>query len=575
METGSRWWGWVVVFTVFFAPIIIITTVFLQGATVKDVDITEEAVTGFLQTDSRWIVGRDGRRVKLACVNWVSHLEVVVAEGLSKRPVDSISKEIKSMGFNCVRLTWPTLLATNDSLASLSVRSSFQKLGLLESVAGVQTNNPSIIDLSLIQAFQTVVKSLGDNGVMVILDNHLTRPGWCCGNSDGNGFFNDNFFNPDQWILGLTKMATLFKGVTTVVGMSLRNELRGSKQNANDWYKYMVRGAEAVHAANSDVLVILSGLNFDTDLSFIRDRPVSLTFKGKLVFEMHRYGFTDGQAWVDGNPNEVCGKVTDTIKKTCAYLLDQGLPLFVSEFGGDLRGTNVNDNRYLTCILALLAELDLDWAYWSLVGSYYFREGVVGMEEFYGVLSWDWSQVRSISFLNRITALQLPFRGPGITEGDSQKLMFHPLTGLCIISTSQQKTLTLGPCASSDDWEYTSQKTLLVNNTNLCIHAEAQRKPATLSRACSDSNSIWEVISDSNMHFSSKLSDGSNVCLDVDDNNIIVTNTCKCLSKDNKCEPGSQWFKLIDSGRRSISTTSVMSNILDSSNLLWEPLSVM
>jgi len=153
--------------------------------------------------------------------------------------------------------------------------------------------------------------------------------------------------------------------------------------------------------------------------------------------------------------------------------------------------------------------------------------------------------------------------------------MFHPLTGLCIISTSQKKTLTLGPCASSDDWEYTSQKTLLVNNTNLCIHAEAQRKPATLSRACSDSNSIWEVISDSNMHFSSKLSDGSNVCLDVDDNNIIVTNTCKCLSKDNKCEPGSQWFKLIDSGRRSISTTSVMSNILDSSNLLWEPLSVM
>ncbi|BAT73449.1 hypothetical protein VIGAN_01093300 [Vigna angularis var. angularis] len=53
--------------------------------------------------------------------------------------------------------------------------------------------------------------------------------------------------------------------------------------------RYMVRGAEAVHAANSDLLVILSGLNFDTDLSFIRDRPVSLTFKGKLVFEVHRY----------------------------------------------------------------------------------------------------------------------------------------------------------------------------------------------------------------------------------------------------------------------------------------------
>ncbi|KHN46536.1 hypothetical protein glysoja_032628 [Glycine soja] len=76
----------------------------------------------------------------------------------------------------------------------------------------------------------------------------------------------------------------------------------------------MMKGEEAVHAANLDVLVILSGLNFDTSLSFIRDRPVSLTFKGKLVFEVHRYGFTDGGAWADGNPNQVCGKVTADIK---------------------------------------------------------------------------------------------------------------------------------------------------------------------------------------------------------------------------------------------------------------------
>jgi len=127
-------------------------TILFSGAIVE---VRPVAVTGLpLRTDSRWIVGLDGRRVKLACVNWVSHVEAVVAEGLSKRPVDAISKGIKSMGFNCVRLTWPILLVTNDSLASLTVRSSFQKLGLLESVAGVQTNNPSIIDLPLIQAFQ-------------------------------------------------------------------------------------------------------------------------------------------------------------------------------------------------------------------------------------------------------------------------------------------------------------------------------------------------------------------------------------------------------------------------------------
>ncbi|KHN06534.1 Endoglucanase [Glycine soja] len=563
----GRWWSSTLVFTVLSAPILIIA---LLSSTFEEVDHDNTVpVTGLLHTDSRWILDQDGRRVKLACVNWVSHLEAVVAEGLSKKPVDVISKGIKSMGFNCVRLTWPTLLVTNDSLASLTVRRSFQSLGLLESIAGVQTNNPSIIDLSLIQAFQAVVKSLGDNDVMVILDNHVTQPGWCCGNTDGNGFFGDKFFDPNQWILGLTKMATLFKGVTAVVGISLRNELRGSRQNVNDWYKYMVKGAEAAHAANPDVLVILSGLNFDTDLSFLRDRPVSLTFKGKLVFEVHRYGFTDGGAWADGNPNQVCGKVTANIKKT---LVDQGWPLFVSEFGGDLRGTNVNDNRYLNCFLALVAELDLDWAYWTLVGSHYFREGVIGMEEFYGLLSWDWNQVRSTSFLNRISALQIPFRGPGIIEGNPHKLIFHPLTGLCVISKSQLTSLTLAACSSSDAWTYTPQKTLLVNNTDFCIHAEEERKPATLSMTCSDPNSKWEMISDSNMHLSSKLSDGSNLCLDVDDNNIIVTNACKCLSKDKTCDPGSQWFKLIDSGRRSISTTSTLS-MLNSPDLLWKSLS--
>ncbi|KAK8502349.1 hypothetical protein V6N13_090677 [Hibiscus sabdariffa] len=107
-----------------------------------------------LSTNSRWIVDNGGRRVKLACVNWASHMEPVLAEGLSKQPMDTIAKRIVSMGFNCVRFTWPLYLITNDSLALLTVRQSFQRLNLLESLAGIQTNNPSIIDVPLIKAYQ-------------------------------------------------------------------------------------------------------------------------------------------------------------------------------------------------------------------------------------------------------------------------------------------------------------------------------------------------------------------------------------------------------------------------------------
>lgn len=74
---------------------------------------------------------------------------------------------------------------------------------------------------------------------MVILDNHVTRPGWCCSNTDGNGFFGDQYFKPEEWVHGLTIMASLFRGVSNVVGMSLRNELRGPNQNVDLWYKYV------------------------------------------------------------------------------------------------------------------------------------------------------------------------------------------------------------------------------------------------------------------------------------------------------------------------------------------------
>lgn len=112
-----------------------------------------------LSASSRWIVDEEGRRVKLACVNWVAHLEGVVAEGLSKQPLDAISKKVGEMGFNCVRLTWPLFLATNDSLAALTVRQSLRGLGLLDAVSSFQANNPSLIDLPLIQAYQVTSTS--------------------------------------------------------------------------------------------------------------------------------------------------------------------------------------------------------------------------------------------------------------------------------------------------------------------------------------------------------------------------------------------------------------------------------
>ncbi|KAI3904769.1 hypothetical protein MKW98_020508 [Papaver atlanticum] len=512
-----------------------------------------------LNTNSRWIVDENGRRVKLACTNWVSHLEPMLAEGLSKQPLDSISKKIRTMGFNCVRLTWPLFLVTNDSLASVTVRKSFQSLRLLESLSGIQANNPSLLDLPVIEALQAVVSNLGQNDVMVILDNHISKPGWCCSNFDDNGFFGDKYFDPQLWIKGLTKMASIFNGSTSVVGMSLRNELRGRKQNVKDWYTYMQQGAEAVHAANPNILVMLSGLNFDADLSFLAKQPVNLTFTGKLVHEVHLYAFTNSHDWENGNVNQVCGNVMNGWMRRAGFLLEQGVaPLFLSEFGIDQRGTNVNDNRYFNCMMGVAAELDLDWALWSLVGSYYLRQGVLGMEEFYGILDYNWCGTRNSSFMEIISSIQAPLQGPGISERTQYKIIYHPSTGLCVHRKSLFAPLELGSCSTSEGWDYTPQKHISLKGTYFCLLADGVGKPVKLGILCTDTNSQWETISESKMHLQSKLTDKNRtaVCLDVDSNNTVVTNSCKCLSRDKMCDPSSQWFKLVNSTRSTSSTAA-------------------
>ncbi|XP_010535458.1 PREDICTED: uncharacterized protein LOC104810759 [Tarenaya hassleriana] len=363
-----------------------------------------------LSTNSRWIVNEGGQRVKLACVNWPSHLQPVVAEGLSQQPVTEIANRIVAMKFNCVRLTWPLELAINDTLAnSVTVRQSFQSLGLNDDIDGIQRKNPNFIDLPLIEALKTVVNVLGQKGVMVILDNHLTVPGWCCSAGDGNGFFGDRFFDPTAWINGWKKMAGIFNGVSNVIGMSLRNELRGRKQNVNDWYTYMQQGAEAIHSVNPNVLVIMSGLGFDTDLSFVQNRPVSLSFAGKLVFELHWYSWYGGIDWGAGN---ACGKFRDKVKWKAGFLLDKGFPLFVSEFGIDQTTTSDKEKSYIDCFLGWMAETDVDWALWALTGSYYLRDGARRADEHFGALTTDWILARNPYFLAR-----LPFRARSALRG--------------------------------------------------------------------------------------------------------------------------------------------------------------
>ncbi|XP_043706633.1 glycosyl hydrolase 5 family protein-like [Telopea speciosissima] len=506
-----------------------------------------------LSTSARWVVDMaSGRRVKLSCVNWVAHMQPMVAEGLDKKPLQDIASKVASLGFNCVRLTWATYMFTRTQPVKFTVAQSLNSLGLGEAAIGIVSNNPSLFNLTLLQAYDAVVDQLGTNGLMVVLDNHVSRPQWCCGDNDGNGFFGDTYFDPEEWLQGLDIVAKRFSGKSQVVGMSIRNELRGPRQSETDWYRYIRRGVKKIHKANPNVLVIVSGLNYDTELSFLKGTPLGVNLDNKLVYEAHWYSFSEGNrlVWKTQPPGQVCADAIRRLEDRAGFVMegDNPVPMFISEFGVDQTGENPADNRFLSCFLAFAVERDMDWAMWALQGSYYLRNGQAGFEETYGVLDGNWDQTRNPKFQERFRLLQEIIQDPR-SDTPTYHIIFHPLSGLCV-RVNENNSVEASDCRDRSHWSYEGgQAPIRLLGTGLCLGVTGDGLPVTLSSTCSSEQSNWSIVSSSKLHVAAKDVEGRALCLEINSSNssTILTSKCVCSIDDNNCDENleTKWFKLI------------------------------
>ncbi|CAM8948756.1 unnamed protein product [Rhodiola kirilowii] len=272
--------------------------------------------------------------------------------------------------------------------------------------------NPSLVDLKVGDVHEAVINSLGKKSVMVVYDNHISRPTWCCSTNDGNVFFNDRDFSPQEWLTGLSLVATRYKNNPTVVAMSMRNELRGARENVADWFNYTHQGATTIHAANPNVLVFISGLNFGTHFSFLSNMYYGFPLDNKLLFEFPWYSFSQQHSQRDWGTEPLyqsCATYTQWFDTEAGFIFRNTTnlyPLILTEFGIDERGMDVAANSFLTCLCTIAAGNELDWGLWALQGSYYIRSGVPGPEEDYGVLDNNWSQPRNPAVLQRFKLLQ-------------------------------------------------------------------------------------------------------------------------------------------------------------------------
>ncbi|KAK4435419.1 Glycosyl hydrolase 5 family protein [Sesamum alatum] len=504
-----------------------------------------------LSTSSRWIIDEPtGARVKLTCANWAAHLEPMLAEGLNKQPAARIARHVAEIGFNCVRLTWATYMFTR--FANLTVAQSLTGVGLEDAVEGIAANNPGFLNLTVVDAQRAVVEALVREGVMVVLDNHVSQPMWCCGDHDGNGFFGDKYFDPKEWLRGLSTVAKLYKDTSMVIGMSLRNELRGDRQNEADWYKYMQEGANTIHRENPDFLVIVSGLYYDTNLGFLKAKPLGVNLNNKLVYEAHWYAFgTPADKWA-AETNSLCAAAARTARDNYVFLTtgDSPFPLFLSEFGIDQRGVNEADNRYISCLLAVAAETDIDWALWTFQGSYMLREGTLNLEEVYGVNDLNWDRPRNPAFLDRLQLIRQLNQEPE-TNRPTYYIMFHPQSGQCV--QIGKTNIILANCKTASRWDqHQDGGSIKVAGSPRCLGVAGDAEAARIFDDCSSNGSKWKYVSSSGLHLGAQNGEGKYLCLERNaSESTLVTKKCLCVG-DNLVDfptcadnPQVQWFKLV------------------------------
>ncbi|KAJ1326143.1 cellulase family glycosylhydrolase [Microdochium nivale] len=380
---------------------------------------------GPFTVSGRDIKNANGETIVFAGTNWPGHGEVMIPEGLQYQSIQTIVSKIRSIGMNSVRLTYAIQMVDEiyaNNGADITVKTAFERgLGAANGTAVYKkflAKNPQFGDATTrLQVYDAVAAELARQKVYVDLDNHMSRGAWCCGAVDGNGWPGDIDFDEKKWYRGVRYMAEHAKAWPAVVAMSMRNELRSpdaspalrdAKYNWQEWYRFVKIAAAEIHAGNPDVLVLLSGLNYDTTLTPVV-RGTALTpgtevfnperdfagFTNKLVLELHNY--ENSATSCSGLQSSMQTKGYQAMHPEVAST-KHVMPVLMTEFGFAQTATEWQ-RVYATCIADLLTKERGGWHIWVVVGSYYSRQGTQDFDEPWGLLKHDWSDWRSPEYI--------------------------------------------------------------------------------------------------------------------------------------------------------------------------------
>ncbi len=330
------------------------------------------AINGFLHTEGNQIVDSSGNYVKLTGVNWFGSSGIGWSpNGLWAREWHSMMDQMKSLGFNSIRLDW------SDAMLEPGRLPNNINYGL----------NPDLQGLSPLQIFDKVIDYAGKLGMKVILDHHRNEDG---AGSNTHGLWYTDMYPESKVIANWKMLAQRYAGNTTVIGADLHNEPNGPAtwgdgNMATDWKAAAERIGNAIQTVNTDWLMFVEGVEryqgtwdwWGGNLRGSKTQDVEFNTPNKLVYSVHSYGpsVANWNWFSDPNyPNNLHQLYTDSWGHE---LISNQHPIWVGEFGGHM--TSTTEKQYMQELVQYMegdwnndgvrdlaaGKQGASWAYWS------------------------------------------------------------------------------------------------------------------------------------------------------------------------------------------------------------------
>lgn len=336
-----------------------------------------------LHTQGRYIKDARGRRFKLAAVNWYGGSdEKFIPSGLEIQHRSDIARLLKSMGFNTVRMPYSDEMVMSNPLVP----------------KGLLAKNQDLIGKRALDVFEACVTVLTDEGLAVVVNDHITNARWCDGKSLCDAAWKNDHLAPfcsvklteEQWIKNWETIMGLFTNNPRVIGCDLRNEVRGiwGTMNWSMWANAAEKCSKRLHKINSDWLMIVEGISSANDVSGARHRPIVLDIPDRVVYSVHVFAWS-GWGSMDPYSKRAYPGFVLAMMRNWGWLLKEDIaPVWIGEMGASAF-PGKGEAHYWRNLMQFCEEIDVDFGYWAVNP----RKPHQNEKETWALVDDEWTQV--------------------------------------------------------------------------------------------------------------------------------------------------------------------------------------